>query len=157
MYKILLLHRLKVCVSWCSEWVSWDYRIVCYLSDIKFNGHQKIIIFSACNSSDTPSFTTFWWCNYTGQCPHVANGVEVDQRVITKWRQPLRSSKNAKPPKETFDDIVRQDPVPRKRSKRSKHSPTMTVRKDLFRTSAKKAADWNGVRSRAQPMAQVEK
>ena len=50
------------------------------------------------------------------------------QRVITKWHQPLRSSKNAKKNKETFVDIVRQDPVPRRRSK---HSPTMTVRKDL--------------------------
>ena len=65
----------------------------------------------------------------------MANGVEVDQRVITKWRQPLRSSKNAKPPKETFVDIVRQDPVPRMHSK---HSPTTTVQKDLFRMSTKR-------------------
>ena len=47
------------------------------------------------------------------------------QRVTTKWRQPLRSSKNAKPPKEAFVDIGRQDPVPRKRSK---HSPTVRKR-----------------------------
>ena len=50
------------------------------------------------------------------------SGLWINVRVITKWRQPLRSSKNAKSPKETFVDIVRQDPVPRKRSK---HSPTM--------------------------------
>ena len=57
------------------------------LLDIKFNGHQKLIIFSAYYSSDTLSFTTFWvmylyWI--------------VPARVITKWCQPLRSYKNAK-------------------------------------------------------------
>ena len=51
----------------------------------------------------------------------VASKYVVDQRVINKWCQPLRSSKNAPPPpppppKEAFVDIVWQDPVPRKRS-----------------------------------------
>ena len=49
----------------------------------------------------------------------------MDQRVITKWCQPLHSSKNAK---DAFVDIVWQDPVPRKCSKHS-----LTVRKRLVR------------------------
>ena len=46
--------------------------------------------------------------------------------MITKWCQPLRSSKNAKPPKEAFIDIVWQDPVPRKSSKHSADSAKKT-------------------------------
>ena len=77
----------------------------------------------------------------------------MDQRVITRWCQPLRSSKNVKPPKEAFVDrravFVWQDPVPRNRSK---HSP-ITERKRLVGRPPTK----NGVRSRALSMAQGRK
>ena len=68
----------------------------------------------------------------------------MDQHVITKWCQPLRSSKNTTTPKEAFVDIVRQDPVPRKCSKHS-----LTVRKILVRDVREKGSrlKWSSITS----------
>ena len=55
------------------------------------------------------------------QPPAASAASVMDQRVITKWYQPLRYSKKARPPKKAFVDIVCQDPA----RKRSKHSPTV--------------------------------
>ena len=54
------------------------------LLDINFNGHQKLIIFSACNSSDT------------SHSQLLGDVFILSARVITKWCQPLRSYKNTK-------------------------------------------------------------